>query len=104
MNWTESSRNVLNHSTPGDCVIAPSWFGPYVPKGTALQHLTSCGVSGNFGDDSDVDLIEWKAPFGNAANGPATLIQYGSGDQKTFGFSNLALYNGSLTTFLQSFF
>ena len=102
--WVESTRNVLNHGDAGDCIIAPSWFGPYVPVGTALQHLTTCGISGNFGDDSDVDLAQWDTPFGNAANGPVTLLQYGSGDQRTFGFSNLAIYNGTMTSFLQSFF
>jgi hypothetical protein len=30
--------------------------------------------------------------------------RYGSGDQATFGFSNLALFNGTMTAFLQSFF
>ena len=70
----------------------------------ALQQLTSCGAAGNFGDDSDVDLVEWPAPIGDASRGPATLLQYGSGDQATFGFSNLALFNGSMISMLQSFF
>jgi hypothetical protein len=104
INWEESKTNVLTHSTPGDCIIVPSWFGPYIPTGEALQRLTTCGPTGNFGDDSDVDLIEWENPFGNSANGPVTLLEYGSGDQRSFGFSNLAMYNGSLVSFLQSFF
>ena len=103
-NWTESPRHVLSHGDPGDCVVAPPWFGPYVPEGAALQHLQACGPSGNFGDDSDVDLVEWPAPFGSAAQGPAVLIEYGSGDQKSFGFSNLAIVNASMSAFLQSFF
>lgn len=103
-NWTESSRHVLSHGDPGDCVVAPTWFGPYVPTGVALQHLQTCGPTGNFGDDSDVDLVEWPAPFGSAGAGPAVLIEYGSGDQKSFGFSNLALMNASMVVFLQSFF
>ena len=103
-NWTESPRHVLSHGDPGDCVVAPPWFGPYVPTGAALQHLQACGAAGNFGDDSDVDLVEWPAPFGSAANGPAVLLEYGSGDQRSFGFSNLAIVNSSLASFLQSFF
>jgi hypothetical protein len=104
ISWTESSSNVLTHSDPGDCIVAPSWFGPYIPSGEAVQRLNKCGISGNFGDDSDIDLIEWPSPYGNTGNGPVTLIEYGSGDQATFGFSNLAQFNGSLITFLQSFF
>jgi len=104
MDWVESTRNVINHIDSGDCIIAPSYFGPYLPVGAALQKLTDCGVAGNFGDDSDVDLIQWDTPFGNAADGPVTLLQYGSGDQRTFGFSNLAIYNGSMISFLQSYF
>ena len=104
MTWEESSRNVLTHADPGDCIVAPTWFGPYVPEGVALQRLQTCGVAGTFGDDSDVDLVEWPAPFGSAANGPATLLEYGSGDQHTFGFSNLAVFNGSMSSFLQGFF
>jgi hypothetical protein len=103
-NWTESPRHVLSHGDPGDCVVAPAFFGPYVPTGVALQHLQTCGPNGNFGDDSDVDLVEWPAPFGSAANGPAVLLEYGSGDQRSFGFSNLALVNASMIAFLQSFF
>ena len=102
--WTASARSVIRHADAGDCVVAPAWFGPYVPTGVAQQKLASCGPGGNFGDDSDVDLVEWPAPFGDASLGPATLLQYGSGDQATFGFSNLALYNGSMNAMLQSFF
>ena len=102
--WSVAPRNVISHVDAGDCVVAPAFFGPYIPTGVALQHLQQCGAAGNFGDDSDVDLTEWPAPFGSAAHGPATLIQYGSGDQATFGFSNLALFNGSMNAFLQSFF
>ena len=102
--WTPSARSVIRHADAGDCVVAPSYFGPYVPTGVALQKLAACGAAGNFGDDSDVDLVEWPAPFGDASRGPATLLQYGSGDQATFGFSNLALYNGSMISMLQSFF
>ena len=54
--------------------------------------------------DSDVDLIEWPAPFGSAAHGPAVLLQYGSSNQATFGFANLGLWNGTLIAFLQSYF
>lgn len=95
MTWTESTRNVLTHSDVGDCIVAPSFFGPYFLSGVALQHLQTCSASGTFGDDSDVDLVEWPAPFGSSTSGPATLLEYGAGDQRTFGFSN---------TFLQSFF
>jgi hypothetical protein len=105
LNWTESNRSVILHTDPGDCVVAPPYFGPYVPVGVAAAHLAACGVAGNFGDDSDVDLVEWPAPFGDASNGPAVLLEYGSGDQRTFGFSNLAIANGTtLNAFLRSFF
>jgi hypothetical protein len=99
----EPPRTVLNHSAPGDCVVAPAWFGPYVPQGEAAQRLAACGAGGTFGDDSDVDLVAWPAPFGS---GPAgVLLEYGSGDQRTFGFSNLALAaNTTMEAFLQSFF
>jgi hypothetical protein len=102
--WEEGAGLVLAHAAPGDCVVAPGWFGPYLPGGEAAARLAACGPSGNFGDDSDVDLVEWGAPFGSAAGGPAVLLEYGSGDQRTFGFSNLALANGTLSAFLQGFF
>jgi len=104
ISWAESTSLVLRHSDPGDCVVAPSFFGPYVPEGVALQHLQTCGAQGDFGDDSDVDLVEWPAPFGAAGSPPAVLIEYGSGDQRTFGFSNLAFFNGTMVDFLHSFF
>lgn len=102
--WQEGSRSVITHTTPGDCVVAPSWFGPYVPQGVAAQRLATCGPAGNFGDDSDVDLVEWLEPFGVAGSGPGVLLEYGSGDQRSFGFSNLAFFNGSMNAFLASFF
>ena len=104
MTWSEAPSRVIEHATAGDCVVAPAYFGPFVPTGAALAHLQTCGAEGNFGDDSDIDLVEWPAPFGSAAGGPAVLLEYGSGDQRTFGFSNLALANGTLNAFLQSFF
>ena len=87
-----------------------------------------------FGDDSDVDiteivldsracaalLIEATPPATAAAlhspalcgidgrgaspPSPATLFQYGSGDQATFGFSNLAIAPGAVFDVLGSFF
>lgn len=103
--WTESSGVVLSHSTPGDCVVAPAFFGPYIPTGVALQRLEACGPAGTFGDDSDVDLTQWDAPGDSALGpGPVVLLEYGAGDQRTFGFSNLAVFNGTMTAFLQSFF
>ena len=103
--WEEAPQLVLNHSSPGDCVVAPAHFGPYLPTGEAAAHLAACGPLGNFGDDSDVDLVEWPAPFGSNGGGPAVLLEYGSGDQRTFGFSNLAMSsNTTLNAFLQSFF
>lgn len=104
MQWEASNRSVIRHADAGDCVVAPSWFGPYVPEGIALQRLATCGTGGNFGDDSDVDLVEWPAPFGDASRGPSVLLEYGSGDQRSFGFSNLAMFNGTLNAFLQSWF
>ena len=105
--WTQAKALVLSHAEPGDCVVAPAWFGAptgYVPTGDAAAHMAACGATGNYGDDSDVDLVEWPQPFGAAAGGPAVLLQYGSGNQATFGFSNLALFNGSMVEFLQSYF
>ena len=102
--WTESQRLVIAHADPGDCVVAPAWFGPYVPTGEALARISACGKEGSFGDDSDVDLVQWDAPYGEQGGGPAVLLEYGSGDQRTFGFSNLALANGTMAAFLQSFF
>jgi hypothetical protein len=102
--WQEANRSVITHSTPGDCVVAPSWFGPYTPQGVAAQRLATCGPTGNFGDDSDVDLVEWPEPFGVAGTGPGVLLEYGSGDQRSFGFSNLAFFNGTMNAFLASFF
>ena len=103
LGWQESATDVLVFSDPGDCIVAPSWFGPYVPTGEALQRLQTCGPAGTFGDDSDVDLVEWTRPFGS--NGPPiVLLEYGSGDQRTFGFSNLAIFNGTMIEFLRSFF
>lgn len=102
--WQEAPRSVLTHAAPGDCVVAPPWFGGgYVPQGEAAARLAACGAGGNFGDDSDVDLVEWPHPFGGSG-GPGVLLEYGSGDQRTFGFSNLAFFNGSMNAFLQSFF
>jgi hypothetical protein len=51
--WAESQRHVLQHDDPGDCIIAPAWFGApsgYVPTAAAEAHLLTCGPAGNFGD------------------------------------------------------
>ena len=101
--WVLAPRSVIEHAAPGDCVVAPPFFGPYAPEGEAAQRLAACGAGGNFGDDSDVDLVEWPQPFG-AGGGPSVLLEYGSGDQRTFGFSNLAFFNGSMAAFLQGYF
>jgi hypothetical protein len=105
--WNESASHVFQHADPGDCIIAPAWFGAptgYVPSAAAEAHISACGTAGNYGDDSDVDLVEWPTPFGSSTQGPAVLLQYGSGNQATFGFSNLGIYNGTMDAFLQSFF
>ena len=84
VSWNESATHVLRHEDPGDCVVAPTWFGApsgYVPSAAAEALIAACGPAGNYGDDSDVDLVEWPAPFGNEAAGPAVLLQYGSGNQ-----------------------
>ena len=103
--WERAQRDVLSHSAPGDCVVAPAWFGGgYAPQGAAAQRLAACGAAGSFGDDSDVDLVAWPQPFSGGGPG-GVLLEYGSGDQRTFGFSNLALYaNSTMEAFLQSFF
>lgn len=107
LSWNESQKHVFLHEDAGDCVIAPTWFGAptgYVPSAAAEALISACGISGNYGDDSDVDLVEWPTPFGVAGGPPVVVLQYGSGNQATFGFSNLGLYNGSMVSFLQSYF
>ena len=82
-----------------DCILAgPPYGGWYTPDANASAHLASCGAKG-FGDDSDVDLTE--VVFDGEI---ATLIQYGSGDQKSFGFSNLALAKAPMFELLGSMF
>ena len=83
-----------------DCSVAPPYFGHYIPNAQEEALIHSCTARG-FGDDSDIDLMEWTDPRTNTTT---VLLQYGSGNQATFGFSNLALFNGTLSTFLESFF
>lgn len=85
-----------------DCVLAPAPFGGwYSPSAEAQAHLSSClSTPSGFGNDSDVDLTEVVLANGTVV----TVLQYGSGDQKTFGFSNLAVYEGSMFEVLEGFF
>ena len=80
--WTASPTHVLRHADPGDCVVAPAWFGAptgYEPSAEAQAHMAACtgtGGTGNYGDDSDIDLVEWPQPFGAVDGaGPAVLLQ-----------------------------
>ncbi len=97
--WELAQDAVLSPSA-ADCAVAAPFFGNYTPSAEAQAHIARCSGSG-FGNDSDVDLVEWLSPLTNAT---AVLLQYGSGDQATFGFSNLATYPGSLDDFLAAFF
>ena len=82
-----------------DCVFAPPRFGGgYKPSPEAAQHLATCTATG-FGNDSDIDLTEIEID-----GVVGTLWQYGSGDQKSFGFSNYAWSNATTFAVLESFF
>lgn len=111
-----------------------SWYKPSLLAQSYLTNCTEgippFNTSYGFGNDSDVDLTEVilttvectgfanagilsKSPGMNALcsnitnsgqPGIATLFQYGSGDQKSFGFSNLAIAPGTMFTYLSSFF
>lgn len=97
--WTLAREPVLTPSIE-DCNIASSFFGNYTPGSHEKSLIAKCTAKG-FGNDSDVDLMEWVDPRTNTT---VVLLQYGSGDQATFGFSNLALFSGTLPNFLQSYF
>lgn len=82
-----------------DCAIAPpAWGGGYVPSPEAAAHLKTCTSQG-FGNDSDIDFAELVV---DGVRG--TLWEYGSGDQKSFGFSNYAWSPNATFTVLESFF
>ena len=84
----------------GDCAVAsPPFGGWFVPDANATAHMAKCGVPRGFGFDSDVDLTEIVLDGTRA-----TLVQYGTGDQKTFGFSNLALAHAPMFDLLASMF
>ena len=127
-----SGRGVVLGADAGDCRLAGAPYGAWFNLSVyvdAVAHVAAClaDPSGpGFGYDSDVDLsevlvsAEWlrgvvagggsgavlppppPASAGDAA--VATLVQYGSGDQKSFGFSNLAIAPGGLFALLESFF
>jgi hypothetical protein len=110
------------------------WYEPSALAQSYLSNCTNGlppfnkGVG--FGDDSDVDLAEVlvgpqecagfeasgvlaRSPgmaalcqqvVGSGAPGFATLFQYGSGNQHTFGFSNLAIAPGRLFDVLGGYF
>ena len=104
-NWTlatKPSDGSLLAPDKLDCIVAPAMYAHYVPTGDALKDVEQCQSSNSstgFGNDSDVDLTEI------VVNGTiATLLQYGSGDQRSFGFSNLAIYYGGMFDLLGSMF
>jgi hypothetical protein len=102
--WSLGSNDgVMLAPDAADCALAPAPFGGwYTPDAAAAALIAACqGAPEGFGDDSDVDLTEVVLPGGG---GVATLLQYGSGNQKTFGFSNLALLPGRMFDALASFF
>ena len=111
-----------------------AWYKPSTLAQQYLDNCTQgiapFNTSYGFGNDSDADLTEViittvecqgfassgilsKSPSMNAlctnitqTGQPqiATLFQYGSGDQKSFGFSNLAIAPGTMFNYLSSFF
>lgn len=98
-NWTlADGGGLLLAPDANDCVIAPAAYGNYTPSAEAAGHIAKCTGAG-FGNDSDIDLTE--AIIDGAV---VTLFQYGSGDQATFGFSNLAVANGRMFDVLASYF
>jgi hypothetical protein len=98
--WELGSRSGVLSPSLDDCKIAPAYFGAYIPTASEESLIRACTAKG-FGDDSDIDLMEWWDPLLNTT---AVLLQYGAGNQQTFGFSNLAVYAGTLPAFLASFF
>lgn len=86
----------------GDCAIAPAPFGGwYSPSAEAAAHIAACQAGDKgFGDVSDVDVTEVVVANGSVA----TLFQYGPGDQRTFGFSALAIAYQPLFAFLAAMF
>lgn len=112
-----------------DCVPAGAPYAAwYTPSPTAAGHMAACAASPTgYGNDSDADLSEVlldaaacaglstglaaQAVAALCANvtatgvpGVATLFQFGSGDQATFGFSNLAIAPGGMFDVLPSYF
>lgn len=101
------SMGVVLSANQGDCRQAPAPYGQWFNLSSypdAVNDVSKC-LAGSptgpgFGADSDVDLTEYVTPNGDVV----TLVQYGSGDQATFGFSNLAIAYGPLFKTLESFF
>jgi hypothetical protein len=111
-----------------------AWYSPSPTAAALMANCTSQTPPFNntfgFGNDSDVDLsdvlvgpaecaafsaggILAKSPglaslcqtvVGSGEPAIATLFQYGSGDQKSFGFSNLAIAPGRMFDVLASYF
>ena len=103
INWSlAANEGVILAPDKQDCMVAPAQYANFVPTGAAKAKIDACLSSPNpkgFGDDSDVDLIE------AVINGTVTtLVQYGSSDQATFGFANLAYYPGPMFKFLDGLF
>ena len=85
----------------GDCALAPPPFGGwYAPSAEAAAHIAACktGAKG-FGYVSDIDVTEVVLD-----GAIVSLFQYGPGDQKTFGFSALAIARQPLFEFLAAMF
>ena len=107
VNWTlatASAGGAVLEPDASDCSVAQGWAGTYVPTSTAAGYMQAC-VNGSlgphgFGDDSDVDLTEIIGDDGTVS----TLLEYGSGNQATFGFSNLAIANAGMFPWLSSLF
>ena len=103
LTWSlAANKGVILSPDKQDCMLAPAQYANFIPSGDAKTKIDACMNSPNpegFGNDSDIDLVEV------VINGTVTtLVQYGSGDQATFGFANLAYYPGPMFEFLDGLF
>jgi hypothetical protein len=104
--WELAKNNgVLINPDDYDCILETSPYGSWFNASiypAAVNHINTCldnSTTAGFGNDSDIDLTEIQV------NGQTyTLFQYGSGDQASFGVSNLALATSPMIPLLNSYF
>lgn len=100
--WETGVKDVLV-PTNQDCIVADQMWARYHPSAPAQQLINSClnnTKNTGWGDDNDVDLTQMVFPNGTVA----TLFQYGASNQRTFGFSDLAIAQAPMFATLASFF